>query len=466
MAHGPVFALTLVTALTGLSQPAAAQEPRPKKARRISELAAQSQAPAPGQAQTAAPALTLAWGDQAQHPMRALVDAAPVLTRELVNAVKLASLFSPKFDTLLNHPAFAKYAPAYRVATDEFARKRVAAQIQEELAAAKAQLRASKYWKYTVETTLSEYVFRNSTFPFRTTPGSPFSNDLVVVTEQPHWRVLPTALSVPEAQAEAFVRRQPKRTVTLVVLVASSDLQIPSSASKLQDPIQAKAVFTGAFANEPDGGRTLLALHPSVATLPGQFKDSAERILAECQAQSAPVPVGMEPMPGPDCNPGNGFSPADRWIEALKQADAFGFGLSTDPALKALQTRLERTLEARYKAVEALFKAGQPFKGVQTYPNGVRKPFTLIFARKNKDFDKWEGKATYANGQKAIVHGGAGWCPHGPCVLLTFWHLHDDEVGAGDGTVFHLVNGHQAVGMALTDKVTYGIEAPVRISFK
>jgi len=409
----------------------------------------------PARPQADAP-LALAWGAQADHPLRKAVESAPTLTRDLVSQLRVYGWRHLNQESLKREPAYAPHARSLREAKDEFERHRIQAAIGEEIKARNKAMRSFRFYRVVQDIRLGEYDFGRKCFSFREGPAA-FEHEAFRFIKNPWWSVIPASLPMDEKDAENFIRRRPDRTLTLVILLDMSLMELGGNARALNERIEATPVFCGIFSGEGAEPRSLVHCLPSVASLRadfvGRYDALADRILAQDQP-------GVETLPSPSCNR-YGEETIQMIAEDMERARSLRLPVNEDPRIAEAAARAARIHGNRTRALLGLLKTGRAYQGSHALPTGSKRPFTLVLTRKDPD-GRFRGTATYAKGQKAVVLAGTSDCVHGPGLTFDFYEPSDDEIGAGDCMQFH-VHGGTAIGMAPEAYLDYRKLHPTRI---
>gem|GEM_PF-4395005 len=418
----------------------------------------------PSPASAAAP-VVYEWNPGTEHPMQALMEAAPTLTPEAINLLRQAR--QPKLDlnALARIPAVAASAKACMEAKDEFEHKRLEGALKEEVRTAAQAFLQAPYLKVVLNAQLGNYSFQAKGFPFRGDGLAYLRNDLVQFSAPGSWPVFPTLLPVAEDLAEAWVKQHPGRRVTVVVLVPARSFRVLADRPGFPTQTEGPATFSAFFWNDgPARPQTVIAAFPSEASLSALVLAKAAETLDASREVDKARQAEMLPRIWARLAEHGRPVQEDSASDLITRATEAGFKLERDPKVAQAAAALKKATERQRAALTTLVRAGRDYQGTQFLANGTQRPIVLRLTKGNAE-NGWRGICTYANKRKAIVTVDVRECQHGPCLNMEFYLPTDNEIGAGEGQNFHLV-GNQAFGMAMSENLIYHTEVRTRILFQ
>jgi len=437
----------------------------------------------------------LAWGEHAEHPIKALVDSAPVLTQDGINTFRLSrmrwnqvqELINPanpanrkayfngnyipaaKLPSILRHPALAKYIRSFEQARNEFERKRVESSIKEDFMEKRKEFHVASHFVVFVDVALGDYDFNRKGFPVQRAGASMYRHEAFDLMEIPNWPSLPLLLPMSEVEAERFVSANPRRAVTMLAVMERDSIQTQSDdAAALTEKMKAQVMLSAFIGNPADGRRPVLATFPTEAGFSGILTARLDSILAAINEQRKPVAHAPEPEPDKICGVSSNPNTYDYLTGMTEKMEKLGFKASGNILTPGRKAALEKAISERAAFIKGILKIGKPYQGIQTYPNGVTKKMTITFNERSQDGAIYFGTCTYSNKKKAVVWAGQANCPHGPCLYIDFYEPTDDEPGHSDDfNAFHVLGKDWAVGSGMGESVNYNSpELPTRISLR
>jgi len=439
------------------------------------------------------PALPLAWGELAGHPIKAKVDAAPVLTPEVISAYRLSrvplaqvkELINPvnpaqrkayfkgnyippaKLPGILRHPALAKYIRSIEQAKNEFERKRLESAAMDEVLQKRKEFRDTPYFTLFVDVVLGDYDFTRKGFPAVKLGPSGYHHEGFDLVAIPYWPSLPPVLPMSEQDAERFISENPRRTVTMVVLLEPGWFEIRDDVAALTENIKASVLATAFLGNPRDGQRPVLAAFPTEAALSASFTGRMDSIQADMNEHRKPADRDLDRFPAKECGLALDTGHYSFLTKMMEKSEALDYQTARTPGVKARKALLEKAMAERTTVLNGMLKTGKVYTGVQTYPNGATRKFTLTFNKRDQNGMHY-GTCTYANRKKAVVWAWVTSCAHGPCMAFDFYTPEDDEPGHSDDfTPFHVLGREWAVGATMGDAANYTSPlVPTRISLK
>ncbi len=306
---------------------------------------------------------SLTWGDFASHPARPALERSPLLTNADAKMVAL-SLLSDAFDpvNLAKDEAFSHYFSSYKDANDEFQRARLVHDIKERFEARQRQLKEIETFTTRLGTTLAEYSFADSGFPF----SPPRVNADVTIDNYRDETVFPGLVRLSSSMAELIVRSNPSRHLEVLLVIRPSagvSFLSPGKAGGLPFlfegkivPLSAVALFSVLLIPTT---REVIAAYPSQQSVNDQIVSLMRRYEERLGAADGRGIVGNAEIEARLTEEITGLR---RGIEDL-QNRILEFGWRGRGDVDSIARRIEERARHRRELLLSVLRAGRPLIG-------------------------------------------------------------------------------------------------------
>lgn len=396
------------------------------------------------------------WNMFEHHPMHAIFDSAILYTdafKAIIEAEGSNVFYKDEVSYLLKLTPFSKYNIPYKNAKNEFERRSVEKQVLDEYRTVKNILHDKRFVKIGMIMNLSEYSFTAKGFSIVKKSLDNFNKSLTNhnIIIDPDFAPVPNTIDMPENVAEQFVNENPNREVLMWGIVDLWD-----------SPKQLKFIaFTYV---KPKTGESVFAVYPNSKTISFHILDwsidptetSVKEVIDNDMQYLAVNRTYFNTMDSVVSN-----IPVIRLTKLVSKCKEFGLenGLSEDAKLVILKN--EKEIQKRKMALKSLLAVGRQYNGFQTV-RSVKEKVIIRFDKKD-DYYIW-GTCTYSNGKKAKVQA---WLNENDFlgIRMEFYSPTDDEIGAGNGTVF-LLDNNQLVGYQMSSAINYDLNVKTNIIIK